>query len=352
MVQTFDTIDELFLDAGAELLKEGVSPSNSRDGEVFGELTGYTARLADPTANMLFNPIRKWSPHYAAAEMLWFLSGEVSIHRILPYAPQYKRFSNPMMVPVTEDGRETFPELGARLEMRDAAPGAAYGWRWSRLVGDETQMNTIIRMLKATPETRQAVICHWDTPYDLLNAAKGSLNTIPCTVCLNFLVRDGHLNMSAYMRSNDLWLGLPYDIFSFTCLQQFVAAICGFKLGWYQHHAMSLHVYSRNSGKFRESMYPPKFDVPDGPFEWLHGNTTHSAYFHETVSQALKLEEHHRRLGCISRGTDEALRPGSLIRELVIMAGLKWAKPRDNYIKLLYNPTLKKYAEKFYREEN
>ena len=52
--------------------------------------------------------------------------------------------------------------------------------------------------------------------------------------------------MTVYMRSNDIWMGLPYDVFSFTCMQILLAFKLGVGIGTYTHHAASLHLYKRD----------------------------------------------------------------------------------------------------------
>ena len=55
--------------------------------------------------------------------------------------------------------------------------------------------------------------------------------------------------MTTYMRSNDLWMGFPYDVFQFTCLQTLLAMELDVELGTYTHVAGSLHLYERDYAK-------------------------------------------------------------------------------------------------------
>ena len=52
--------------------------------------------------------------------------------------------------------------------------------------------------------------------------------------------------MTTYMRSNDLWMGFPNDVFQFTAIQIYLAMRLGVKLGSYTHIAGSLHLYDRD----------------------------------------------------------------------------------------------------------
>lgn len=106
------------------------------------------------------------------------------------------------------------------------------------------QMHDVIRKLKDDPNTRQAVVTLWD-PY--LDNSSGWMD-YPCTVMLQFEIRNGRLCMTTVMRSNDAWLGLPYDLFQFTQLQLTLnnALDMNDPPGMYRHIALSLHIYERD----------------------------------------------------------------------------------------------------------
>ena len=97
--------------------------------------------------------------------------------------------------------------------------------------------------------SRQAVI-HIKMPR---NTIENPTNDLNCTVCLQFIVRDGKLYCTTYMRSNDLWLGFPYDVFQFTCIQIRMAMELGLDIGSYTHIAGSLHIYERDFEKAIEN---------------------------------------------------------------------------------------------------
>jgi thymidylate synthase len=60
---------------------------------------------------------------------------------------------------------------------------------------------------------------------------------------MQLFVRDGRIDATVYMRSNDIFLGLPYDLFVFTMLQELFAAELGLDVGRYHHMVGSLHLY-------------------------------------------------------------------------------------------------------------
>ena len=113
--------------------------------------------------------------------------------------------------------------------------GGAYG---PRVTG---QLDYIYNLLAEDPETRRAVVTIYSSQHDHMRE-----QDIPCTVSLQFLLRDGRLSLIANMRSSDVYLGLPYDIQQFTFLQQLLAYWLKVEPGQYVHVAGSAHVYLKD----------------------------------------------------------------------------------------------------------
>jgi hypothetical protein len=120
-----------------------------------------------------------------------------------------------------------------RAFMDDGKFWGAYGPR------TVDQFPIITERLRADPDTRQAVVTLWDPEYD----AKGGKQDHPCTTAFNFRIRDGRLNMTTFMRSNDAYWGWPYDVYQFCLVQNTMANVLGVRLGTYTHHAASFHLY-------------------------------------------------------------------------------------------------------------
>jgi thymidylate synthase len=93
------------------------------------------------------------------------------------------------------------------------------------------------------------VVTIYDGPRDLLATSDGvhAVRDIPCTLSLQFMWTEGErLGLRVSMRSNDVWLGLPYDLFQFTALQCAMADALGVEPGPYVHTVGSLHLYARD----------------------------------------------------------------------------------------------------------
>jgi thymidylate synthase len=114
----------------------------------------------------------------------------------------------------------------------------AYGLR------TQDQYGPVIERLKNDPDSRQALVTIWDPKLDLLPSKRD----YPCTILHQFRIRDNKLNMSVYMRSNDVWLGAAYDFFQFTRVQIAMASVLGIEPGKYVHHVGSLHIYEQHYG--------------------------------------------------------------------------------------------------------
>jgi len=140
------------------------------------------------------------------------------------------------------------PNFDAVLVDQQDPDYGAYGPRIVDQVGD------CLDVLLADPTTRRAVIAIWNEE-DLTHDGDR-----PCTVFLQFLVRDNGygpaLELHSHMRSQDVWLGVPYDIFMFTQLQHTVAYIMGLPVGQFVHHTTSLHMYETDLSKV-DGLYTP-----------------------------------------------------------------------------------------------
>ena len=209
-----ETADEAF-EHWYKLLLEQNEVNDSRDGEVVGEIVNAVTVINDPTRCVMTNCIRKMSMRYAVGELLWYLSGNNKLEEIQKYTKAWDRMS--------DDGETVNSNYGFCIMNK-------YGF---------DQWEYVVRMLRDNPATRQAVI-HIKTADDSVS------NDVNCTVCLQFFIRDGKLYMTTYMRSNDIWLGFPFDVFQFTAMQVLMSMKLGVGLGTYTHVAGSLHLYKRN----------------------------------------------------------------------------------------------------------
>lgn len=191
------------------------SQVESRDGEVVGEIINAITVINDPTKNIMKNDVRKLPMKYAIGELLWYMSGNNSLSEIQKYTSNWDRMS--------DDGETV---------------NSNYGWCIKYKYGFD-QWEYVRDLLTKFPETRQAII-HIKEPDDTPS------KDVNCTVCLQFFIRECKLHLTTYMRSNDIWMGFPYDVFQFTCMQILMSMELGVEIGTYTHVSGSLHLYKRD----------------------------------------------------------------------------------------------------------
>jgi thymidylate synthase len=150
-------------------------------------------------------------------ELFWYLAKTNDVKFIKYYLSHYGEES--------DDGKTVY---------------GAYGPRLFSMKGND-QVRNVLKLLKERPNSRRAVIQLFDAA-DIAKKRKG----IPCTCTLQFMIRGDRLIMFSNMRSNDAFIGLPYDIFAFTMLQELLARSLGVELGKYKHAVGSLHLYEKD----------------------------------------------------------------------------------------------------------
>ena len=221
------TIDDVWKEWYDSITKDTTGTESSRDGAVVGEIINAVTVIEDPTRCILKSPIRKLPMRYCVGELLWYLSGNPKLSAIQLYTNAWDRMS--------DDGDTVNSNYGHRIQHAiDEFDNSIFD-----------QLKMCEELLQKDPNTRQAVI-HIKQARNVIENPTKDLN---CTVCLQFFIREGKLYMTTYMRSNDLWMGFPNDVFQFTCIQVYLAMRLNLQLGTYTHVAGSLHLYERDYKK-------------------------------------------------------------------------------------------------------
>lgn len=177
-------------------------------------------------------PERKLSYSFMFGEAAWMLEGRNDVESVSKYVDGVKRFS--------DDG-ETF-----------------YGAYGPKIL---TQWSYVIKTLVSDKDSRQAVINIWrENP--------GSSKDIPCTLSLQFFLREASdelwLHTVATMRSNDAWLGTPYDTFNFSAISFWITLHLNrngikCKVGSLNIQAGSRHIYETDFKKL-DSLFTSNYD--------------------------------------------------------------------------------------------
>lgn len=204
-----NNIDAIYREICESLLNDGAVVNGTR------ELNNYSFTLTDINNNIV--NIRNISKSYLFGELTWYMTARNDIDFIRKFSGFWGRIS--------DDG---------------VTSNSAYGHILFKRHGFD-QVQKIIDLLKTDPNSRRAVL-NFNVPNVNVIETKDEI----CTIALQMYIRDGKLNCTGIMRSNDIWLGTPYDVAFFTELQKYIAHRVGAEYGTYTHFVTSIHCYDRN----------------------------------------------------------------------------------------------------------
>jgi len=204
------------------------------------EVTNAHLILRDPQNRLIFDEGRKMNVAFAIADFVHMFMGREDADFLNWIVPAIDGFI---------DHKKGKGKLGG-----------AYG---PRIVYGETdgQIKDVINRLSRDPNSRQAVISIYHGPTDL----QALPHIVPCTLSLQFMIRDSQLHLIANMRSNDITWGLTYDVFNFTMIQEFIAVQLGIPLGNYYHNAGSLHLYKERDEKMVKALRGGRYILKMNP---------------------------------------------------------------------------------------
>jgi len=207
-----DDMNKAWLAKTREVLEDGISQDVRGTRSV--ELINSTISV-DMTKPILTVKDRDLGYRFMFAEAEWILNGKNDVASIEPYSPIIKNFS--------DDGIWFQGAYGPKLV---------------------DQLSYVVDSLTSDLGTRQAVATIWSRNP---RASKDH----SCTVSIQWLIRHGKLHCIDTMRSSDIWLGVPYDVFNFSMYSAYIALVLRSKgvdvdLGTLHLNAGSQHLYSNN----------------------------------------------------------------------------------------------------------
>jgi thymidylate synthase len=235
-----DHINRLFRDAAKTLLKDGKEVKVKENLTL--ELHPFTLILEDPTKRTLVYPGRGNNPFSTLFETLWVLSGNNNIKDLKFFLPRAADFSDNGVDWRAGYGTRIFRHLGINSERANGIVEPKKGSEWEYIKNRPVdQFEYVYNTLRSDPTSRQAVITIWD-PAKECTVEKSK--DYPCSNYLTFLIRDGKLDLTLNMRSNDiLWGFSSINVYEFTVLQEIMANMLGVEVGTYYHTANSFHCY-------------------------------------------------------------------------------------------------------------
>ncbi len=225
-----DSADQVWQQAASEFgggKQHGIQPS--RDGGT-SELLHAAFSIRYPQQRWVVSRRPSMNPAFAIAEIVWILRGRQDSAFLNFWNPQLPRFSG------------TGPQYDG-----------AYGYRLRHRFAID-QIERAYSALRSAPDSRQVVLQIWDPKTDLPDAlGMPASSDIPCNICSLLKVRKGRLEWTQILRSNDLFLGVPYNFVQFTSLQEILAGWLKLEAGTYVQFSDSLHVYDRDLVRLAKS---------------------------------------------------------------------------------------------------
>ena len=188
--------------------------TNARTGVRVKVGRGGTSFRVDLSSGMLPTVgFRKTFPKSAAAEVAWYLQGTQDATFIRRHAPLWDKFVETLHVGGVKKGPRP---AGVMFE----GVKAAYGYRWRNHFGRD-QIRLAVEALRKDHSDRRVYVSAWDPAEDGLGAL-GQRN-VPCPAAFTFSVLGGELHSSLFLRSSDVFVGLPYDVMGHALLMDALA---------------------------------------------------------------------------------------------------------------------------------
>ena len=230
-----EDFDELFREVVRDIYKYPEYECKPR-GQVVREIIAPNLVLLNPRARILASPERAADYGFGVGEFFWYWLGKQDVESMLYYNKRMGQFS--------DNGFTLNSAYGHRTRKQTfTVDTPEYGY--------STQWDAVKRTLLEDPDSRRAILIIGKAEDYTIGAYQPSKD-LPCTLSLQFFIRENKLCLHTTMRSNDAFWGLTYDLFSFTLLQECLmlelqrAGMKDLDLGFYSHTAGSLHIYDRH----------------------------------------------------------------------------------------------------------
>jgi thymidylate synthase len=236
-----ENFDDLFRATVRDIIKYPDFECKPR-GQVIKELIAPTLVLSNPRARILASPERAADYGFGVGEFFWYWLGKQDVESMLYYNKRMGQFSDNGFTLNSAYGYRT--RNSAIIVHEDKATHGMLNIA-------STQWEAVKKTLLEDPDSRRAILIIGKAEDYTVGAYQPSKD-LPCTLSLQFFIRENELHLHTTMRSNDAFWGLTYDLFSFTLLQECMmlelqaAGVTDLNLGMYSHTAGSLHIYDRH----------------------------------------------------------------------------------------------------------
>lgn len=251
-----------------EYKKKGEEPPFIRS--VFGRMMRF-----DLTKGFPLLTTKKVFMRGITHELLWFLKGDSNIKYLVDNDVHiwdewaWKRYHKAALA--SKGKMKDMPQdmFIAKLKEGDAKSPFVKKWgdlitiygrmwrKWPASDGREIdQLGWVIQGLKDKPFRKSYVVSAWNPDFIYAMASKGNVNEVPpfCHTTYQFAVVDGKLNLGLYQRSADSFLGVPFNIASYSMLLLMVSQVTGIPPGEFVHFFGDVHIYSNHFAAVKEQL--------------------------------------------------------------------------------------------------
>lgn len=225
--------NQQYINVLKEIMFKGYIDINERTGVEVKALPGINIQV-DLQKEFPLVSLRKIFPKSAIAEVMWFISGEKNTNVFL--SDHTKIW-------------DLFKEENGEVE-------TAYGYRWRHHFGRD-QLKELVNLLKKEPTSRHGVIVTWDPSDDGLLGPKKK--NVPCPFTFTVNIMESKLHLHNIIRSNDMVLGFPTDVATFSLLTLILAQELEVKPGIYTHSISNAHIYNNHYKGVKEMIKKQPF---------------------------------------------------------------------------------------------
>ncbi len=220
----------------------------------FGVSTRYNLRQGFP---LLTTKEVNWNA--VVTELLWFIEGSNDERRLCELRHGTRDPSKKTIW--TQNANAPYWIDRAKF-VGDVGPVYGVQWRsWSTSDGRSVdQLTNVINLIKTDPYSRRMILSAWNV------GEIGNMALPPCHVLAQFYVADVEsepkLSCALYQRSNDMFLGCPFNIASYALLTHMVAHVCGIGVGDFVHQSGDTHIYSNHEAMVLEQLSRTSYPAP------------------------------------------------------------------------------------------
>ena len=198
-------------------------------------------------------------------ELLWFLEGSTDERRLAELTFEKDRTELIDKKTIwTANADSQGLALGYTNTELIKQLGPVYGHQWRHFDAYEDdqitkvdQITWLINEIKTNPDSRRLVLSAWN-PNQINEMALP-----PCHTLAQFRVMNGKLSCQLYQRSADMFLGLPFNIASYSLLTHMLAQICDLKVGTFVWTGGDCHIYNNHADQVREQLQRKPHELPD-----------------------------------------------------------------------------------------